>query len=289
MINIAIIGPGAVGSTIAFDLKYLNSNIQLLGRRAETLQFYANGDTNTACTLDVVPLHTHRQPVDVLFIAVKIPQLESVLSIYDHLLHSETIIILAQNGQGQLSKFDHPHVYQGVVYISGQKKGNIVTHYRDHKIILERNLHTQKLSKLVADSPLNISLTDDINKAIWYKLLVNLAINSVTALSRSTATVLEVPGIKSLCRQLLIEGIAIAEAEDVCFDNTTVEDILRIYDGYPSNMGTSMYYDILANKPLEIEGIQGYLFSKARKHQLETPILDTVYALLLAQQPISEK
>ncbi|SCS63333.1 oxidoreductase [Staphylococcus caeli] len=289
MINIAVIGPGAVGSTIAFDLKYLNSNIQLLGRRAETLQFYTNGDTKTAYTLDVAPLHVHHQPVDVLFIAVKIPQLDSVLSEYSHLLHSETIIILAQNGQGQLSKFDHPHVYQGVVYISGQKKGNIVTHYRDHKIILERNLHTQKLSKLVADSALNIELTEDINKAIWYKLLVNLAINSVTALSRSTASVLEVPGMKTLCRQLLLEGIAIAKAEHILFDHKIVDDILEIYEGYPSNMGTSMYYDILANKPLEIEGIQGYLFSIARKHQLETPILDSIYALLLAQQPIIDK
>lgn len=49
-------------------------------------------------------------------------------------------------------------------------------------------------------------------------------------------------------------------------------------------MGTSMYYDIVDGRSLEIDGIQGYLFYKARKHHLNTPILDTIYHLLLAQQ-----
>ena len=59
---------------------------------------------------------------------------------------------------------------------------------------------------------------------------------------------------------------------------------MTIYEGYPSEMGTSMYYDILEDKPLEIEGIQGFLYNKARLHNLKTPILDTIYPLLLAQQ-----
>ena len=60
--------------------------------------------------------------------------------------------------------------------------------------------------------------------------------------------------------------------------------MLNIYDGYPAEMGTSMYYDIVDGRSLEIDGIQGYLFYKARKHHLNTPILDTIYHLLLAQQ-----
>ncbi|PTI77958.1 hypothetical protein BU119_11110 [Staphylococcus xylosus] len=129
-----------------------------------------------------------------------------------------------------------------------------------------------------------ISLLDDIEKAIWYKLLVNLAINSVTALSRSTASVLTIPGINNLCENLLREGIEIAKFENVIFGEEIVTEIMTIYEGYPNAMGTSMYYDILDNKPLEIEGIQGFLYNKARLHDLQTPTLDTIYPLLLAQQ-----
>lgn len=284
MNNVAIIGPGAVGSTIAFDLRDASLNVQLLGRRNETLRYHSNNDLHPTYQLDVRALNEYHETVDILFIAVKIPQLDPVLTSYQHLLHKNTIIILAQNGHGQLHKFDHPYVYQAVVYISGQKTGNTITHYRDHKLILDQNAHTQALHQCISNSSLNIELTTDIDKAIWYKLLVNLPINSVTALTRSTASVLEVPGIKKLCEQLLLEGINIAKAEHVHFEPNIVNTILNIYDGYPAEMGTSMYYDIVDGRSLEIDGIQGYLFYKARKHHLNTPILDTIYHLLLAQQ-----
>lgn len=284
MNNVAIIGPGAVGSTIAFDLRDASLNVQLLGRRNEMLRYHSNNDLHSTYQLDVRALNEYHETVDILFIAVKIPQLDTVLTSYHHLLHKNTIIILAQNGHGQLHKFDHPYVYQAVVYISGQKTGDTITHYRDHKLILEQNAHTQALHQCISNSSLNIELTTDIDNAIWYKLLVNLAINSVTALTRSTASVLEVPGIKKLCEQLLLEGINIAKAEHVHFEPNIVNTILNIYDGYPAEMGTSMYYDIVDGRSLEIDGIQGYLFYKARKHHLNTPILDTIYHLLLAQQ-----
>ena len=140
------------------------------------------------------------------------------------------------------------------------------------------------MHQCISNSSLNIELTTDIDKAIWYKLLVNLAINSVTALTRSTASVLEVPGIKKLCEQLLLESINIAKAEHVHFEPNIVNTILNIYDGYPAEMGTSMYYDIVDGRSLEIDGIQGYLFYKARKHHLNTPIFGTIYRLLLAQE-----
>ncbi|MEJ7472430.1 oxidoreductase [Staphylococcus saprophyticus] len=284
MNNVAIIGPGAVGSTIAFDLRDASLNVKLLGRRNETLHYYSNNALDTKYQLDVCAFNEYHETVDFLFITVKIPQLDTVLTSYQHLLHKNTIIILAQNGHGQLHKFDHPYVYQAVVYISGQKTENTITHYRDHKLILDQNAHTQALHQCISNSSLNIELTTDIDNAIWYKLLVNLAINSVTALTRSTASVLEVPGIKKLCEQLLLEGINIAKAEHVHFEPNIVNTILNIYDGYPAEMGTSMYYDIVDGRSLEIDGIQGYLFYKARKHHLNTPILDTIYHLLLAQQ-----
>ncbi|MDH9160641.1 oxidoreductase [Staphylococcus succinus] len=284
MNNIAIIGPGAVGSTIAFDLYPKYKSLLLLGRQDYDLTYYANGNTKHPYTLTVSSLKASYSKIDVLIIAVKIPQLESILPKIDDLIHDQTIIILAQNGYGQLSRLQYPNVFQAVVYISGQKNGATVTHYRDHKLVLQDAPQTRLIKKMATNTDLNIELTSDINQAIWYKLLVNLAINTVTALTRQTAIVLQTPGIKTLCQQLLTEGVSIAQAENVNFNKDVIQDIMSIYNGYPNEMGTSMYYDIISNKPLEIEGIQGFLFNKARTHKLFTPVLDTVYPLLLAQQ-----
>src|SRR5699024_602430 len=134
MTKIAIIGPGAVGSTMAIDLKQSGAEVRLLGRKHQTITYYANHNTARTHSLEVTPITAKQSQVDVLIIAVKIPQLDAVLTNMKHLVHEQTIIILAQNGHGQLSRFDHANVFQAIVYISGQKSGSTVTHYRDHKI-----------------------------------------------------------------------------------------------------------------------------------------------------------
>ena len=70
------------------------------------------------------------------------------------------------------------------------------------------------------------------------------------------------------------------------FPHTIVDDIMQIYAGYPDHMGTSMYYDIINHQPLEIEAIQGFIFRQAKSHNVNTPHLDTIYALLRSHQSL---
>lgn len=284
MTKIAIIGPGAVGSTIAYDLLPKFPDLDLLGRETQTINYTNSEIATTKKRLNVSSIDTYNEQVDILFIAVKIPQLGSVIEKLPRLIHDDTMIILAQNGIGQLSRIPYKHVYQAVVYISGQKQQQHITHFRDHKLLLQYSQSTKRLQDLLSNTKLDISLVDSIDDAIWYKLLVNLAINTVTALSRQTAQVLKIEGIQSLCERLLQEGIEIAQAEGIIFNQDIISEIMSIYNGYPDEMGTSMYYDIIEGRQLEIEGIQGFLYRVARKHQLSTPTLNTVYPLLLAQQ-----
>ena len=64
---------------------------------------------------------------------------------------------------------------------------------------------------------------------------------------------------------------------------------MQIYAGYPDYMGTSMYYDIINHQPLEIEAIQGFIFRQAKSHNVNTPHLDTIYALLRSHQSLIKK
>lgn len=169
------------------------------------------------------------------------------------------------------------HAYQGVVYISGEKQEQHVTHFRDRRIHIQRDSNTEQLIQQLAQSQLELILEDDIEQTIWYKLLVNLGINTVTALTQDTARVLKRSDMNELCRQLLTEGIDVAEACGITFPETTVDDIMQIYAGYPDDMGTSMYYDVKNKQPLEVEAIQGYISRQSQLHQLHTPTLDRCY------------
>lgn len=71
-----------------------------------------------------------------------------------------------------------------------------------------------------------------------------------------------------------------ARAEGLNFDVNTLNSIMTIYEGYPDQMGTSMYYDITSGRPLEMESIQGYIYRKAQEYNITTPYLNMVYAFI---------
>lgn len=283
MKTFGIIGPGAVGSVMAETLLQNGQHVHLLGRNAGEIRIDREGQLSEA-TLSVEELSSFQAALDYIFIAVKGTQLSTVLPFVEKLTHENTVTIICQNGYGQLERINMPHTYQAVVYISGQKKDQTITHFRDRKLILPENKDTIALHQLVKGSDLDIQISTNYLNDMWFKLIVNLGINSVTALSRNTACILTNAKVRNLCETLIEEGIRIARAEGIHFDKSTVQDIMDIYDGYPPNMGTSMYYDLLNGNPMEIDYIQGFLYRKSQEHGLDTPHVDTVYSLLMASE-----
>ncbi|EIS6272889.1 oxidoreductase [Staphylococcus pseudintermedius] len=281
MTRIAVIGPGAVGTSIAVALSD-EYEVTLVGRRAQTLTFEDYVDQTTR-TLSVNALQEATEPFDLIFIAVKTHQLANVIAKLPELTHDKTTLILAQNGYSMLEQLKDYRAYQAVVYISGQKKDSHVTHFRDYKLHLQSDAVTEQLAQAFSATKLELVLEPYIQQAIWYKLIVNLGINTVTALGRDTARVLKDERMAELCHQLLIEGEQVARAEGIHFNTDFVTSIMNIYAGYPDEMGTSMYYDTMNQHPLEVEAIQGYIYRRAKAHQLDTPHLETIYTLLAYQ------
>ncbi|WP_080872055.1 oxidoreductase [Oceanobacillus timonensis] len=283
MNTFGVIGPGAVGSVIGESLHNSGYQVTFLGRKPGEVHVKRMDETKTA-VFSVEAISEVETAFDYLFITVKGTQLKGIMPYLDKLTHENTICILCQNGYGQLDTFHIPNAYQAVVYISGQKKENVVTHFRDRVLMLPENTKTKKLKEDIAASNLEIRLSSDYRYEVWYKLLVNVAINSVTALSRNTALILQEENIRTLCKRLIQEGIGIAAAEGVHFQETIIGEIMNIYAGYPPYMGTSMYYDRVDGQKMEVDYIQGYLYQKSRVYGLDTPCLDTVYSLLVASE-----
>lgn len=120
IMTIGVIGPGAVGTTIAIELQQAYPDTLLIGKQKVTLNYFPENGHQSK-TISVTPYQDITQPLDIVFIAVKTYQLETVITQLSPIIHEETIIILAQNGYGQLERIPFPNSYQAVVYISGQK------------------------------------------------------------------------------------------------------------------------------------------------------------------------
>lgn len=284
--QIAVIGIGAVGSVIARELKKLNHDTTLFGKSVkEGFTILENGQkTHYPYRIQDI-LEYRSEPFDVIFVATKATALETLSPRISAMSHADTEVILCENGMG-FDQFFHSPV-PAVVYISGQKHDEMIHHFQDARLLVEDRpyLHLDMLIEDLTsstDAELEIEKSSNFLRHRYEKLLINLGINSVTALSGNTAKIFDLDAVKNLTRSLLEEGAAIINRNEQIIEPAFIDTALSIYTSYNREMGTSMYYDATSGARTEYEFIQKYLHQQ--KGDLETPILDMVVTLLEAYQ-----
>nr|WP_245393083.1 ketopantoate reductase C-terminal domain-containing protein [Staphylococcus coagulans] len=107
--------------------------------------------------------------------------------------------------------------------------------------------------------------------------------NTLTALGRDTARLLKDPCMEQLCRNLLSEGLQVANAAGVIYEDSFIDDVMAAYQIFNDDTATSMYYDTMSEQPIEVETIQGFIYREGQKYGLHIPYIETTYTLLAHQ------
>lgn len=291
--KIGIIGAGAVGSIIAREFSKLPADkveLTLMARSARDGFTILEQGIKTNHEIKIHNVSQVTEKFDVLFIAAKTPALKALKDTIQNITHRDSEIIYALNGMGYDSVFDQG--IPGVVYISGQQHDNYIEHYVNQKIILPEHQFTyiDKLIELIdSTEAVNFELlkSSAFNKMRYEKLLINVGINSMTALSKNTSKIFEDDKIVQLTRQLLTESVAVVNmcnTDNVEIDEHFIDYAMDMYFSYPRDMGTSMYYDVMANKTTEFKYIQRFVHNMKQGYALDTPVLDIVVTLLAAYE-----
>lgn len=291
--KIGIIGAGAVGSIIAREFCKLSRDkveLTLMAKSARNGFTILEQGVKTYHEIKVHNISELTDIFDVLFIAAKTPALKALQETINKITHKDSEIIYALNGMGYDEIFDRG--IPGVVYISGQQHDDYIEHYVNQKIILPEGQYSyiDKLIELVdSTDTVNFELlkSSEFNKIRYEKLLINVGINSMTALSKNTSKIFEDDKTVQLTRQLLIESLAVVNmcnTDNVEIDKGFIDYAMDMYFSYPREMGTSMYYDVKANKTTEFEYIQQYVYNMKQGCDINTPVLDIVVTLLAAYE-----
>jgi 2-dehydropantoate 2-reductase len=114
----------------------------------------------------------------------------------------------------------------------------------------------------------------------WRKLLLNAAANPLTTLTRQRLAVLRRDDIRVLCMDLLNEGVAVARAAGADLAEDEAAAIFDTLMGYPPESGTSMYFDCLASRPIEVEVLTGSIVRTGSAHGIPTPTNRILLSLL---------
>mgnify|MGYP001336791815 CR=1 FL=1 len=134
-----------------------------------------------------------------------------------------------------------------------------------------------ELSGIFESAGLHAPVEPDIRRLVWRKLLGNLALNPVSALTGATVrAMLDDPPVRAILRAIIEEGLAVARAAGVEVGVSADErlDMAK----HIADVKTSMLQDLEAGKALEIEPICGATIELAREYGVRAPHIETVYA-----------
>ncbi len=136
------------------------------------------------------------------------------------------------------------------------------------------------LAEMATEANLETAFTTDIKKYEWEKAILNASLNPVCALTRKPMKdMMDFELTESLAEALLREGVRVAEAAGIAFDEGFIEHGIQYLKraGYHR---TSMHQDILRNIPSEIDWISCKIVEWGRKYNVETPYNLTIAALV---------
>ena len=139
-------------------------------------------------------------------------------------------------------------------------------------ISIERHAALSPIEQALKSARFNVNIVEDAQSLIWGKLVINAAINPLTALLRiPNGNLLERPTAREMMGALAIETAQVAEAEKIRLQfpdpvAAAEEVALKTATNY-----SSMLQDVLRGAPTEIDAICGEVVKIAQKHHIDTP------------------
>jgi 2-dehydropantoate 2-reductase len=111
-------------------------------------------------------------------------------------------------------------------------------------------------------------ISDNIQKIIWKKLLLNASVNAITAIYKIPTGRITEEKIMKICSNIITESIDIAESEGIIFSfDETMQNICSLAERQ-KNAYTSMYNDIKNGRKTEIDFINGAIAEIACKNNI---------------------
>ena len=295
--KIAIIGAGAMGSLFGGLLGASGADVRLLDVWAEHVQAINEkglsieweGKTRTIAvraTVDPAEIDT----VDLILIFVKSTQTRVAAEIAEKLADEKTLVMTLQNGMGNADTMarvmDPDRIIAGTTAHGATMLGpGHIRHAGRGATIIgmwdgSGNSRLKKVVDLFTGAGIEIETKTDIREIIWEKLLVNVGINAITALTHiKNGRLLDLDVTRDLCRAAVEEAETVARSLGIPVRNDIVEHVYHIAEATGGNR-SSMGQDVDHGRITEISTINGAVVSAARKAGIPVPVNQTLTALV---------
>lgn len=300
--KIVIIGPGAMGSLFAAYLSKAKEEIWLLDKnpeRAKKIQEQGisvegiSGSWNEKVNI-TSDLNSIGQ-ADLIIIAVKSYDTRDALKNIGPLLSDATLILTLQNGLGNIeiiSETVEPErvlagiTNQGVTLIDASHirhagRGETVIGRLDGKIPVQLRYLRELFNKV----GLQARISRDIKVLLWSKLIINVGINALTAITRlNNGRMVEFENLRKILEEAVGEAVRVAKKKRIklLYDDP-LSKVASVCQATAPNV-SSMLQDVLKSKRTEIDFINGVIVRQAQALNIPAPVNFVLTNLIKAME-----
>ena len=296
--RIAVMGSGGMGGYFGGMLARAGEDVHFIARGAHLEAMQASGLTiKTSKDGEFnIPVKATDDPtdigaVDLVLFCVKTYDTEEIANFIKPLIGPDTVVMSLQNGVDNekiIESIIGPgHVIGAVAYVSAKiDSPGVISESLNQRIILgeltrERTPRVEQITKAFEATGQTIEVPDDIQVAIWSKLLSITTMSAITCITRlPMGPIFACPETRAMTRGFLVEGIAVARANAITIPDALVDEFMGIFDTLPPTFRASMYHDLANGRRMELDDIIGVVVRLGEKLGVPTPLTFAAYASL---------
>jgi 2-dehydropantoate 2-reductase len=287
MTHVAVVGPGAIGATFAAAVQEAGGHeLMLCARRPlERIAIERDGGARLALEAPILTEPDSTGPVDWVLLAVKAHQNEGARDWLRALCGPSTTVVVLQNGVEHRENVEplagRATVVPAIVWVPAEAvEPGLVRVRGPARVMVADDDPGRAFARLLGDAA-QVELVDDFVTEEWRKLCAN-AVAGLMALAGRRSGMFAREDVRALSGRLARECVAVARAEGADLSDEAAEALVAELAALPPDVGTSILFDRLANRPLEWEARNGVVQRRGARHGIPTPISDVIVPLLAA-------
>jgi 2-dehydropantoate 2-reductase len=289
MANILLIGPGAIGATLAAWLCQDDRHQVAVAARTPFDSIEVQTPEGVIHAKPRVFTEVAQvKPVDWVLVTTKTYDSDAAAQWFATACGASTRVAIIQNGVEHLARFEKHFDRQRLVPVmidlpaDRVSPGKTIQRGAAH-LVVPAGKNGADFVKLFAHTNFDLQQTDDFTTAVWRKLCLNSA-GAVSAVLLKGARISKHEGVAEIMRSIVRECIAVGRAEGATLADTVPDEIVAGARRAPPDAENSMVADRRAGRPMEIDARNGVIVRLGQKHGIRAPVNALMVALLEAAQ-----
>ncbi|WP_328435878.1 2-dehydropantoate 2-reductase [Nocardia puris] len=305
MVHIVVIGAGGVGGYFAALLSEHGHEVTVVAR-GETLEAIGRsgirieeaGHARVVRPARVVNSHDETPTADIVLVCVKSWQVTAAAKAIRPVVSAHTMVIPVQNGVDAAARLTHvlgaDRVVAGVCTVFARRTTpTTIERLGDPPSLRIGSLpgaasqmsRLETTASMLADAGIASTVSVDIWRDLWRKLIFISSFGGVCALANATAGVIrDQPRTRALFHAAVHEAAAVARAASTKITPADVDDAVSRLDYSDPRSTASMMRDLAAGKPSELYEQTGAIVHYGEWLNVPTPTHSVVYGALLPRE-----